>query len=286
MRCARAVPAALRRSCASAAGSSCSAITRWRTASSSRASRHWRPTTLPPGLPVLLADRGPQLRLLVRGSERRVRDRDRGQPARRLGAAARRRAGQGAGMTVPAAHGPPAAPKHAPRCAVRRCLRPSDSGLIVGGMCALLGLNTASAANELARHDLAVKDAAIAAQVQQLQNEVAASAAPASARQRCRRARHGSRPATRRSSRSARTAGCGCSAARRPPPPRRPRRSRAQAEAETDVDRREDSAPRHQPRTGTTTATAGATKSARHRSPTRRRRPPRLRRRRLPGGAR
>jgi hypothetical protein len=53
-------------------------------------------------------------------------------------------------------------------------------GLIVGGMCALLALNTASAANELSRHDLAAKDADLAAQVQQLQNEVAASAAPGS----------------------------------------------------------------------------------------------------------
>jgi hypothetical protein len=45
-------------------------------------------------------------------------------------------------------------------------------------MCALLALNTASAANELARHDLATQDANIAAQVQQLRNDVAASAAP------------------------------------------------------------------------------------------------------------
>ena len=50
--------------------------------------------------------------------------------------------------------------------------------LIVGGMCALLALNTASAANELNRHDLAVKDAGIAAQVQQLRNQIAASSAP------------------------------------------------------------------------------------------------------------
>jgi hypothetical protein len=51
-------------------------------------------------------------------------------------------------------------------------------GLVVGGMCALLGLNTASAANELSRHDLATRDAAIALQVQQLRNDVAASSAP------------------------------------------------------------------------------------------------------------
>jgi hypothetical protein len=53
-------------------------------------------------------------------------------------------------------------------------------GLIVAGLCALLALNTASAANELSRHDLAARDADIAAQVQQLQNQVAASAAPGS----------------------------------------------------------------------------------------------------------
>jgi hypothetical protein len=52
-------------------------------------------------------------------------------------------------------------------------------GLIVGGMALLLALNTASAANELRRHDLAGKDATVGAQVQELQNEVAASAAPA-----------------------------------------------------------------------------------------------------------
>lgn len=53
------------------------------------------------------------------------------------------------------------------------------TGLIVGGLALLLLLNTASAANELHRHDLAAGDASIAAQVQELQNEVAESAAPA-----------------------------------------------------------------------------------------------------------
>lgn len=50
--------------------------------------------------------------------------------------------------------------------------------LVVGAMAALLALNTASAANELNRHDLAVQDTDLAAQLEQLQNEVAASAAP------------------------------------------------------------------------------------------------------------
>ena len=52
-------------------------------------------------------------------------------------------------------------------------------GLVVGGMALLLALNTASAANELRRHDLAAQDSQIAAQLQVLRNEVAASAAPA-----------------------------------------------------------------------------------------------------------
>jgi hypothetical protein len=65
-------------------------------------------------------------------------------------------------------------PKHAPRVPFALLV----TALVVGGMCALLGLNTASAANELSRHNLAVKDADIAGQVQELRNEVAASAAP------------------------------------------------------------------------------------------------------------
>lgn len=65
-------------------------------------------------------------------------------------------------------------PKHAPRVPFALLV----GGLIVGGLCALLALNTASAANELDRHNLAARDAGIAAQVQQLQNQVAASAAP------------------------------------------------------------------------------------------------------------
>jgi hypothetical protein len=67
-------------------------------------------------------------------------------------------------------------PKHAPRVPFALLV----VGLIVGGMCALLALNTASAANELSRHNLATKDAGIAAQVQQLRIDVAASAAPGS----------------------------------------------------------------------------------------------------------
>jgi hypothetical protein len=50
--------------------------------------------------------------------------------------------------------------------------------LIAGGMGLLLLLNTASAANEVRRHDLTARGATVAAQVQELSNEVAASAAP------------------------------------------------------------------------------------------------------------
>ncbi|MGI8679178.1 MAG: hypothetical protein ACR2LX_10905 [Jatrophihabitans sp.] len=52
------------------------------------------------------------------------------------------------------------------------------TGLIVGGMALLLVLNTASAANELRRHGLADRDSVIAAQLQDLRQGVAASAAP------------------------------------------------------------------------------------------------------------
>lgn len=65
-------------------------------------------------------------------------------------------------------------PKHAPRVPFALLA----TGLVVGGLCLLLALNTASAANELDRHELASKDAAISARLEQLRNEVAASAAP------------------------------------------------------------------------------------------------------------
>jgi hypothetical protein len=88
------------------------------------------------------------------------------------------------GARPPRTHVPRAVPARTTRSAPARAPRVPFAllviGLIVGGMCALLALNTASAANELSRHDLAAKDADIAAQVQQLQNEVAASAAPGS----------------------------------------------------------------------------------------------------------
>lgn len=66
-------------------------------------------------------------------------------------------------------------PRHAPRVPFALLV----TGLIVGGMALLLALNTASAANELRRHDLAGRDAVIAAQVEELRIEVAASGAPA-----------------------------------------------------------------------------------------------------------
>lgn len=66
------------------------------------------------------------------------------------------------------------APKHAPRVPFALLI----VALVVGGLATLLVLNTASAANELKRHDLTAKDADVAAKVEQLRNEVAASQAP------------------------------------------------------------------------------------------------------------
>jgi hypothetical protein len=50
--------------------------------------------------------------------------------------------------------------------------------LVLGGLALLLALNTAAAANELRRHSFAARDQVIAARVEQLRNEIAASAAP------------------------------------------------------------------------------------------------------------
>ncbi|MGH8859837.1 MAG: hypothetical protein ACRDVG_01155 [Jatrophihabitantaceae bacterium] len=69
-------------------------------------------------------------------------------------------------------------PKHAPHAA-RTPFVLLVLGLIVGGMCALLALNTAAAANEVARHDLAANDQSAAARLVELENEAQASAAPA-----------------------------------------------------------------------------------------------------------
>lgn len=53
------------------------------------------------------------------------------------------------------------------------------TALLVGGMALLLGLNTASAAEELRRTDLLQRNSDLAAQVTQLDTQVRASAAPA-----------------------------------------------------------------------------------------------------------
>jgi hypothetical protein len=71
----------------------------------------------------------------------------------------------------------PSAPKHAPG-ARRAPFVLLLLGLVVGALCALLALNTASAANEVRRHDLAARNQSVAAQVVQLQNDQQASAAP------------------------------------------------------------------------------------------------------------
>jgi hypothetical protein len=51
-------------------------------------------------------------------------------------------------------------------------------GLIAGTMALLLALNTASAANEVARHDAALQDEQLNGQIVALQNQIAASSAP------------------------------------------------------------------------------------------------------------
>lgn len=73
---------------------------------------------------------------------------------------------------------PSAARRQPPKHAARVPFAVVVVSLVVGGMFLLLALNTASAANELSRHDLAARDATVAAQLEQLQVEVAASAAP------------------------------------------------------------------------------------------------------------
>jgi len=65
-------------------------------------------------------------------------------------------------------------PQHAPRVPFALLL----VSIVAGGLGLLLLLNTASAANEVRRHDLAAQDASISAKLQQLQIDVAASAAP------------------------------------------------------------------------------------------------------------
>lgn len=69
------------------------------------------------------------------------------------------------------------APKHAPG-APRMPFALLILGLIGGSLCLLLALNTASAANEVRRHDLAVTDASVADSLVQLDNDVNSSAAP------------------------------------------------------------------------------------------------------------
>jgi hypothetical protein len=51
-------------------------------------------------------------------------------------------------------------------------------GLLAGGLCALVALNTASAAAELRRHELQTTNAGLAEDVQQLRSRVAADEAP------------------------------------------------------------------------------------------------------------
>jgi len=51
-------------------------------------------------------------------------------------------------------------------------------GLLIGGLCALLALNTASAASELRRHALVATNSDLSDQIAGLQNQIAAAQAP------------------------------------------------------------------------------------------------------------
>jgi hypothetical protein len=69
-------------------------------------------------------------------------------------------------------------PKKAPKHARRLPFAVVVAALVLGGLALLLALNTAAAANELRRHDYATRDQALAAELEQLRIEIAASAAP------------------------------------------------------------------------------------------------------------
>jgi hypothetical protein len=92
---------------------------------------------------------------------------------KRAGSHTGKRAGSHTGKR--AGRRPTESGRHAPRVPFALLV----TGLIVGGLALLLALNTASAANELRHQSLDSRDATIANDVPQLQNEVAASAAPA-----------------------------------------------------------------------------------------------------------
>ncbi len=128
---ARASPPRSTRSPSAVASSSCP-TSRSRTGSSSA---RWCPApraTCRSTCPFVPEGHEPELRLITRGSEKASDVRDRGEPARRLGAAARGRADAGGGMSataraarrrVPASPAAHARPKAAARRAVRRCRR-------------------------------------------------------------------------------------------------------------------------------------------------------------------
>ena len=64
-------------------------------------------------------------------------------------------------------------------------------GLLTGGLCVLVVLNTASAAAELRRHDVTAANAGLAEDVEQLRSKLAANESAGRPRRRRRQARHG-----------------------------------------------------------------------------------------------
>lgn len=97
-------------------------------------------------------------------------------PARASRRTAPAKSGRGAGWSATrlvAAHAPArSGARRAPFLLLVACL-------LVGGLCALLALNTAAAAEELRRHAIAQSNAGLADDVQQLRAELDARQAPA-----------------------------------------------------------------------------------------------------------
>ena len=130
--------------------------------------------TTPDGLPVTAVRRRPAVAFADPGRISRRR-RDRRELPRDVGAATCGRAGPDAGMMARASRSGPAAPGRPRRLPFGLLL----AGLVVGGLCALLALNTAAAADEVRGHELAVANETLTGQVEQLHSQVAAAQAPA-----------------------------------------------------------------------------------------------------------
>ena len=150
----------------------------------------------PADLPVVPAEHEPLLRLLTRGAEVAGRGRDGGQPARGLGAAARRRAPAGGRMStlrtaLPLARTGSRGRRLAAAEPLRTVVpqprpRPARApfvllvlGLLLAGMVGLLLLNTALAEGSFVVHELKQRATVLADDEATLEQEVAVAASPA-----------------------------------------------------------------------------------------------------------